>query len=220
MQRFEQAKAHDPVAAYDDNYDQGYELVLAPEAQKAFEIGSEPDTIRDAYGRNAFGQRALLARRLVEAGVPFVTLYDGGWDHHSDLFGALEKRLPSWDQTVATLINDLDSRGLLETTMVIALGEFGRTPKISTLPGQSKPGRDHWASAMSILFAGGGSQGGQVIGATDRQGYAAVERVLSPENYVSTVYRKLGIDPGKIYHTSSGRPTHLVSDPTPISELM
>jgi hypothetical protein len=220
MSRFEFAESADPVAAYDDNYVQGYDLVQTPDAQRAFDIGSEPETMREAYGRNAFGQRALLARRLVEAGVPFVTIYDGGWDHHSDLFGALQKRLPTWDQTVATLINDLDQRGLLETTMVIALGEFGRTPKISTLAGQSKPGRDHWANAMSILFAGGGSRGGQVIGATDRQGYAAVERVLSPENYVSTVYRKLGIDPGKIYYTPAGRPTHLVSDANPISELM
>jgi uncharacterized protein (DUF1501 family) len=104
--------------------------------------------------------------------------------------------------------------------MVIALGEFGRTPKISTLPGQSKPGRDHWASAMSILFAGGGTPGGQVIGATDRLGHSAVERVLSPENFVSTIYRKLGIDPAKHYYTPSGRPTQLVSDPTPIRELM
>ena len=220
MPRFEVGAAIDPVSAYDDNYEQGYELVQTPEAQKAFDIDSEPDVIRDAYGRNAFGQRALLARRLVEAGVPFVTIYDGGWDHHSDLFGALEKRLPSWDQTVATLINDLEQRGLLENTMVIALGEFGRTPKISTLAGQTKPGRDHWANAMSILFAGGGARGGQVIGATDRQGYAPIERVLSPENYVSTVYRKLGIDPGKIYYTPAGRPTHLVSDATPITELM
>ena len=163
---------------------------------------------------------ACMARRLVEAGVPFVTIVDGGWDHHRDLFNALRKRLPSWDQTVATLISDLDSRGLLETTMVIALGEFGRTPKISTLSGESTPGRDHWANAMSILFAGGGSRGGQVIGATDRQGHAAVERVLSPENYVSTVYTKLGIDPNKIYHTPSGRPAHLVSDHTPIEELI
>src|SRR5690606_20235304 len=103
------------------------------------------------------------------------------WDHHANLFDALRTRLPSWDQTVATLIDDLDQRGLLETTMVIALGEFGRTPKISTLKGQAKAGRDHWANAMSILFAGGGSRGGQVIGATDRQGHAAIERVLSPE---------------------------------------
>jgi uncharacterized protein (DUF1501 family) len=195
-------------------------LITTPEAQKAFDIQSESPELRDAYGRNGFGQRALLARRLIEAGVPFVTINDGGWDHHADLFGALKTRLPQWDQTVATLIQDLDQRGLLDTTMVIALGEFGRTPKISTLPGQDKPGRDHWANAMSILFAGGGTPGGQVIGATDRQGHSAIERVLSPENFVSTVYTKLGIDPNKLYHMTDGRPVHLVSDPTPISELM
>ena len=220
MPRYSDPQVSDPVSAYDENYQQGYDLVMTPEAQRAFDIHSEPAEIREAYGRNSFGQRALLARRLVDAGVPFVTIYDGGWDHHSDLFGALKKRLPTWDQTVATLINDLDQRGMLETTMVIALGEFGRTPKISTLAGQTKPGRDHWANAMSILFAGGGTPGGQVIGATDRQGHSAFERVLSPENYVSTVYRKLGIDPAKIYYTPSGRPTHLVSDHTPIQELM
>ena len=103
--------------------------------------------------------------------------------------------------------------------MVIALGEFGRTPKLSTLPGQTKAGRDHWASAMSILFAGGGAPGGQVIGATDRLGHSASERVLSPENFVSTVYTKLGIDPSKSFMTPAGRPTFLVSDPTPIREL-
>jgi hypothetical protein len=220
LPRIEEPSAVDPVAAIDQYYEQGYQLVTTPEAQKAFDMQSESEATRDAYGRNSFGQRALLARRLIEAGVPFVTLYDGGWDHHSDLFGALRTRLPSWDQTVAALIDDLDQRGLLETTMVIALGEFGRTPKISTLPGQSKPGRDHWASAMSILFAGGGTPGGQVIGATDRLGHSAVERVLSPENFVSTIYRKLGIDPAKHYYTPSGRPTQLVSDPTPIRELM
>lgn len=220
LPRFEEPQVGDPVTAYDENIQQSYDLVLTPEAQKAFDIHSEPAELREAYGRNSFGQRALMARRLVESGVPFVTLYDGGWDHHSDLFGALKTRLPTWDQTVATLIGDLDQRGLLETTMVIALGEFGRTPKISTLSGQAKAGRDHWANAMSILFAGGGSRGGQVIGATDRQGHSAFERVLSPENYVSTVYRKLGIDPSKIYYTPSGRPTHLVSDHTPIHELM
>ena len=106
------------------------------------------------------------------------------------------------------------------TGLVIALGEFGRTPKISTLSGQTKPGRDHWANAMSVLFAGGGTPGGAVVGATDRKGFAAVERVLSPENFVATVYAKLGIEPGMILYTPQGRPTHLVSDPTPIKELM
>jgi hypothetical protein len=220
LPRFSDPATADPVLAVDEFFQQGVELITTPEAQKAFDIHSESDATRDAYGRNSFGQRALLARRLVQAGVPFVTLYDGGWDHHSDLFGALKTRLPSWDQTVAALINDLDQLGLLETTMVIALGEFGRTPKISTLPGQSKAGRDHWANAMSILFAGGGTPGGQVVGATDRQGHSACERILSPENFVSTVYLKMGIDPDKVYYTPSGRPAHLVSDPTPIKELM
>ncbi len=218
--RFQDAAAADPVAALDEYYQQGYRLVTSPDAQRAFDIQSETEATRERYGRNSFGQRALLARRLVEAGVPFITLYDGGWDHHSNLFGALTKRLPAWDNTVATLIEDLSDRGLLESTMVVALGEFGRTPKISTLAGESKPGRDHWANAMSILFAGCGTPGGQVVGATDRNGFAAQERILAPENFVSTVYTKLGIDPNKIFYSPNGRPNHLVSDPEPIAELV
>jgi uncharacterized protein (DUF1501 family) len=207
--------AADPVRDLDKFYEQGYQLVTSKEAQAAFNIHSEPEKLRERYGRNAFGQRALLARRLVEAGVPFITLYDGGWDHHTDLFNAYNKRMPGWDSTVAALIEDLSERGLLETTMVIALGEFGRTPQIN-----KDSGRDHWSNAMSVLFAGGGAPGGQVIGATDKKGFAAIERVLGPENFVSTIYTKLGIDPDKMYYTHEGRPVHLVSDPTPISELM
>jgi hypothetical protein len=220
FQRITDKAAADPVGPLDEYYRQGYNLMTSPAAQQAFDIQSEPEAVRNAYGRNAFGQRALLARRLVEAGVPFVTLYDGGWDHHADLFGGIAKKLPPFEGAIAALIEDLDARGLLDTTLVVALGEFGRTPKISTLAGQSKPGRDHWSSAMSILFAGAGTPGGQVVGATDRNGHSAVKRILSPENFVSTVYRKLGIDPGKIYHAPNGRPAHLVSDPTPIAELM
>jgi uncharacterized protein (DUF1501 family) len=215
LARLQDEAAADPVLGADKFYAQGYDLVTSPEAQKAFDIHSEPDSVRERYGRTGFGQRALLARRLVEAGVPFVTLYDGGWDHHTNLFSAFDKRMPSWDNTVAALIEDLSERGLLETTMVIALGEFGRTPQIN-----KDAGRDHWANAMSVLFAGGGTPGGQVIGATDKKGFAAVERVLSPENFVSTIYRKLGIDPDKMYYTHEGRPVHLVSDPEPIRELM
>src|SRR3954466_14547819 len=185
------------------------------EAQAAFDIGREPDRIRASYGRNPLGQRALLARRLVEAGVPFITLYDGGWDHHTKLFSTLKRRLPEWDQTFAALVLDLQQRGLLDSTLVVALGEFGRTPQIN-----KDAGRDHWSSAMSVVFAGGGPPGRQAVGATDKKGYASVERVLSPENFASTVYTKLGIDPGKILYTPQGRPTHLVSDPTPIKELM
>jgi hypothetical protein len=220
MLRLNEEAAADPVTAFDEYFEQGYNLVTSPAAQAAFDIARESDATRDRYGRDSFGQRCLLARRLVEAGVPFITVYDGGWDHHRDIFGELRTRLPRWDNSVATLIQDLKERGLLETTLVIALGEFGRTPRISTLSGESKPGRDHWANAMSILMAGGGTPGGTVVGATDRNGFSAVERVLSPENFVSTVYHKLGIDPAKVLYTPQGRPTHLVSDPTPIRELI
>lgn len=220
LERIPHAAAGDPVKALDSYYEQGYDLITSKEAQAALDIEREDDKVRDDYGRDSFGQRCLLARRLVEGGVPFVTVYDGGWDHHADLFGKLKTRLPAWDNSVGALIHDLDQRGLLDSTLVIALGEFGRTPKISTLNGQSKAGRDHWANAMSVLMAGAGIPGGTVVGATDRNGHSAVTRVLSPENFVSTVYAKLGIDPAKIVYTPQGRPTHLVSDPKPIRELM
>jgi uncharacterized protein (DUF1501 family) len=215
MVRFEDKAAGDPVAGLDEYYRQGYSLVTSIEAQRAFDIHSEESPARDSYGRNSFGQRALLARRLVEAGVPFITLYEGGWDHHRNIFPTCKKRLPTFDVTIAALIKDLEQRGLLDSTLVVVLGEFGRTPKVN-----ARGGRDHWSNAMSVLMAGGGTPGGQVIGATDRSGYSAVKRVLSPENFASTIYRKLGIDPDKMLYSTEGRPTHLVSDPTPITELM
>jgi hypothetical protein len=220
MVRISDEAAGDPVLAFDEYFQQGHTLVTSPEAQKAFDISLESPETRERYGRDSFGQRCLLSRRLVEAGVPFITVYDGGWDHHSDIFGSLRKRLPAWDNSVATLIQDLKERGLLDSTLVVALGEFGRTPKISTLAGSTTGGRDHWANAMSVLMAGGGTPGGTVVGATDRKGFSAVDRVLSPENFVSTVYHKLGIDPNKILYSPQGRPSHLVSDPTPITELI
>lgn len=215
MLRINDKAAADPVLAQDEHYQQGFELIASKEAQAAFDIGRETDRVRDQYGRNPFGQRALLARRLVEAGVPFVTLYDGGWDHHTKVFSTLKTRLPSFEASIAALIEDLSQRGMLDSTIVTVLGEFGRTPQIN-----KDAGRDHWSNAMSVLFAGGGTPGGQVIGATDVKGFAAIERILSPENFASTIYAKLGIDPGKILYAPNGRPTHLVSDPTPIKELM
>lgn len=215
MLRINHEAAGDPTLAADEFFQQGLQLISSPEAQAAFDIHREPESIREKYGRNSFGQRALLARRLVSAGVPFVTLYHGGWDHHSDIFSSFKTKVPPFEATIAALIEDLKEQGMLERTMVIALGEFGRTPKVN-----SRGGRDHWSNAMSVMFAGGGTPGGQVIGATDRQGYAATERILSPENFVSTVYRKLGIDPEQILYTPQGRPTHLVSDETAIAELM
>ncbi|QEG43039.1 DUF1501 domain-containing protein [Roseimaritima ulvae] len=215
MLRIEDEVAADPVLAADEFFGQSMQLITSQEAQTAFDIHQESDETRDAYGRHTFGQQALLARRLVTAGVPFVTLNHGGWDHHTDIFDRLNTKLPPVEATVAALIEDLEQRGMLERTLVVMLGEFGRTPQIN-----KRGGRDHWSNAMSVMFAGGGTPGGQVIGATDRLGYSAVERVLSPENFVSTIYRKLGMDPGQILLTPEGRPTHLVSDATPISELM
>jgi hypothetical protein len=213
--RIHEAEAADPVLAQDEHYEQGVQLIASTEAQAAFDVDREPASLRDAYGRTPFGQRALLARRLVEAGVPFVTLYEGGWDHHRDLFNDFKKRLPSFENTIATLIEDLRQRGRLERTLIVVLGEFGRTPQIN-----KDAGRDHWSNAMSVMFAGGGTPGGLTVGSTDPKGYAAMDRVLSPENFAATVYAKLGIDPGKILYAPNGRPVHLVSDPTPITELM
>jgi hypothetical protein len=215
FRRFTDEAAGDPAVALDAYYEQGYDLMSSPQAQRAFDIASEPAKVRDAYGRTLDGQRCLLARRLVEAGVPFVTLNQGGWDHHIGIFKAYKQRMPEFDAAVAELIADLDLRGLLTTTLVVMLGEFGRTPKIN-----KTAGRDHWSNAMSVLFAGCGTPGGQVVGATDVRGYAASERILAPENFAATVYLKLGIDPARILHTPSGRPVPLVSDPTPIRELM
>jgi uncharacterized protein (DUF1501 family) len=215
FRRIADKRAGDPAVALDEHYQQANDLMQSKEAQAAFDIGKESPKVRDAYGRNGFGQRLLLARRLVEAGVPFVTINDGGWDHHTNLFKTLSKRLPAWDSSVAALIGDLANRGMLGETLVIALGEFGRTPKIN-----KDAGRDHWSNAMSVLFAGGGTPGGQVVGATDAKGFAAVERVLSPENFASTIYTKLGIEPAKMLYGPNGRPVHIVSDPTPITELM
>lgn len=215
LERILDQQAGDPVNALDQHYIQAADLMRSREAQAAFDIHREPARVRDAYGRNPFGQRALLARRLVEAGVPFITLYDGGWDHHVGVFAACQQRLPSWDNTVATLIDDLDQRGMLASTLVIALGEFGRTPTINR-----DAGRDHWSNSMSVLFAGAGTPGNQAVGATDVRGYAPVGRTNSPENFAATIYLKLGIDPGKILYTPQGRPTHLVSETEPIRELM
>jgi len=220
--RFQDRAAADPVLGADENYQQAVSLITSEAARKAFEIEREPDSVRNAYGRNSFGQQALFARRLVEAGVPFVTINNGGWDHHSNIFPAFRNQGRNFESVVAALIEDLDQRGLLATTLVLVMGEFGRTPKISTLGnmGHNSPGRDHWSNAMSILVAGCGTRGGQVVGATDKNGFTAVERIYAPENLVSSVYMKLGIQPDKIVYNNVGRPAHLVNDPRPIEEIM
>lgn len=215
MLRLADATADDPAISFDSYYQQGLDLVTSPKAQAAFDIHREPDNVRDLYGRTDFGQRLLLCRRLVEVGVSFVTCYYGGWDHHTNLFKNIkEKHMPKFDQGLAALITDLDDRGLLDNTLVIALGEFGRTPKVN-----KDGGRDHWPHAMSVLMAGAGTPRGYIHGATDSKGYYASEKIQSPEDFAATLYTKMGVDPAMILHTSAGRPVQLVSGGKPIKEL-
>ncbi len=214
LARMHEKEAQDPTVSFDSYYQQGIDLITSPTAQAAFDIDSEAEKVRERYGRNQLGQRMLLARRLVEAGVSFVTCYYGGWDHHSKIFDGLKKHMPPLDQGLAALISDLDERGLLDTTLVIALGEFGRTPKIN-----KNGGRDHWPHAMSVLLAGAGVPRGQIVGATDRDGAYASENIFSPEDFASTLYTKLGVDPKLVLQKRDGRPVRLVNGGQPIQEL-
>jgi len=193
------------VASLDTFYTRAYDLITSPEAKTAFNLGAEPAALRDAYGRNSFGQGCLLARRLVEAGVRFVTVSRGGWDTHANNFDSLKNgRLPELDRGYATLLQDLHDRGLLASTLVVWMGEFGRTPVIN-----KTAGRDHWPKAMSVCMSGGGLKGGQVVGATDDKAEAPTERPVTPEDIAATLYAALGLDIRRQFHTPSGRPVQV-----------
>lgn len=180
---------------------------------RAFAIDQEPEAVRDRYGRHRYGQSLLLARRLVEAGVPLVQANMGivqTWDNHADIFTTLQNRLlPPLDQGVAALLDDLTVRGLLDDTLIIMLGEFGRTPKIGVLPPNPQAGRDHWAPAFFAWFAGGGVRGGQIIGKTDAHGAYPVTPPFNPADLAATVYDALGVDPAIEIVDRQGRPVRL-----------
>lgn len=215
MRRITDTAAEDPAIAFDDYYAKAFDLITSDEAQKAFDISHEPDEIREKYGRNDFGQRLLLARRLTEVGVPFVTVYSGGWDDHRTLFENFKKdKAERVDTGVSALIQDLADRGTLDNTMVVLLGEFGRTPKIN-----KDAGRDHWSFAMSVLMAGAGIPGGQIVGATDVKGYYANENIYAPEDFATSLYTKMGIDPTTVMHDTNNRPIQLVNNGRLIKEL-
>ena len=215
MLRIVDATAADPTIDFDSFYQQGIDLISSKDAQAAFDIGRESKEVRDRYGRNDFGQRLLLARRLSEVGVSFVTVYNGGWDHHTKIFqDGFKKKIDRVDLGMSALINDLHERGQLDNTLVLLLGEFGRTPKIN-----KDAGRDHWPHAMSVLVAGAGVPAGQIIGETDVKGYYASDRIYSPEDFACSIYTKMGINPKKILHTNTGRPLPIVNGGSPIKEL-
>jgi hypothetical protein len=201
--------------------DDAYEFVSGSRAREAFDIKSEDPKIRDQYGRHSWGQSTLLARRLVEAGSTFVTVHFGGWDHHWNLKAGMENYLPRVDSAVAGLLEDLDQRGMLDSTLVILCGEFSRTPRMNTgHNGKGTPGRDHWGNSMFCLLGGGGVKGGTIVGSTDSKGTSPKARPLRPDHIHATVYTAMGLDPKLHLLDHGGRPTPVIEDPTPISELL
>ncbi len=195
----------------DVDFDQAFRLASSAEAKKAFDLSAESEATRARYGPRTLGQSCLLARRLVERGVPFATAFHSGWDTHDNLVRQLKEGyagakvgvglVPTLDQAFSALIEDLDQRGLLQETLVIAMGEFGRTPKLN-----ARGGRDHWPRVFSLALAGGGVRGGQVIGASDRVGESPRDQPVSPNDLARTIYSLLGIDPDHELQTADGRP--------------
>jgi hypothetical protein len=192
--------------ALDEHYATALNMITASETRQAFQIDQETPELRDAYGRNKFGQSCLLARRLIEAGVRFVTLTDGGWDTHQNNFKSLkDSRLPPVDRALPQLLIDLEERGLLETTLVVWLTDFGRTPVVN-----SASGRDHWASAGFAIMAGAGIPGGSVLGQTDDEGGQPVKNEYLTEDIVATIYHKLGLPNDLHVYAPDGRPVQLI----------
>ena len=213
-------------APIDTDLERAYNLVASADAKRAFDLADESAATRNRYGRgggNSIGQSCLLARRLVERGVPFVTVNSTGWDTHQKLIQLKERyqgdrnaHLPALDRALGALIEDLSDRGLLEDTLVMVMGEFGRTPKIN-----ASGGRDHWPNVFSAVVAGAGIPGGQIVGSSDALGELPQDNPISPSNLAATVYTLLGIDPASELHTSDGRPIRVAPDgATVIPELI
>ncbi len=198
-------EGNDQLSAYDQFQRRAAEMVLSGEARDAFAIEKETNELRDKYGRTTFGQSCLLARRLVERGVMFVTVSFGGWDHHAKIWPGLESKLPDFDRGFSSMIGDMHERGLLKDTLVVVMGEFGRTPKIN-----KDLGRDHWAPAASMLFTGAGVLTGKVIGATDKDGGHVTESPVAPSDVAYTIFSALGIDPHNQLKTPDGRPVEIL----------
>lgn len=211
--------------ATNDAFEKAYRMVTSKQAKDAFKLDQEKPALREQYGPRMFGQSCLLARRLVERGVSFVTVNNTGWDTHENLSLALRDGysgakvgvglVPTFDMGFSALVNDLSQRGMLDETLVIAMGEFGRTPKLNT-----RGGRDHWPRVFSVVLAGGGVTGGQVIGSSDRVGESPEENPYSPADLAHTIYKLLGIDPNQELHTADGRPIRISQESRPIRELV
>ncbi len=209
-------RSADLVEGMDAFHHQALEILRSDRTKKAFDLAQESPALRERYGLTPFGQGALAARRLVEAGVRFITLTLGGWDTHGQNFQALSKRLlPMLDQTLSALVEDLAGRGMLEETVVYCAGEFGRTPKIN-----KNAGRDHWARSMAVSLAGGGFKAGYVHGSTDAQGMSPASDAVTPDDIAATLFHCLGIDPHHELNTPTGRPVQLFREGRVVEKLL
>ena len=205
----------DKFASLDENFQAAFNMITSPATKKAFAIEEETDALRDQYGRNKFGQSCLLARRLLQSGVRFVTVTSGGWDTHANNFKSLkDKLIPPVDQGLPALLTDLEEHGMLDSTLVLWLSDFGRTPKIN-----SASGRDHWSTSGFAVMAGAGIPGGSVLGATDDEGGVVVKNQYTSPNIAATLYAKLGIPLDLIVQAPDGRPIRLLES-QPIRDWM
>ena len=214
-EHFRTLEKSDALTAMDSFYQAAYSLISAPAAREAFNLAAEPEAVRAEYGKNEAGQRMLMARRLVESGVRFVSLTYGGWDMHSGIAKSMDRTLPSFDQAYAALIRDLDRRGMLDQTLVMVSSEFGRTPKIN-----KDAGRDHWPRVFSVAFAGGGFKRGYIHGSSDATGAEPENDPLTVENMSATIFNQLGIEPEKRLMAPGGRPQAIVKDGTVQTDLL
>jgi hypothetical protein len=216
-QYFGEFKQQDKLLAGMDQVSQrAYAMLRSPRTRDAFDVRKESPAIAGVFGNDSFSQSCLLATRLVEAGVKFVTVNLGGWDTHTDNFRALKDRnLPTLDAGLSGLLLALHAKGLLETTTVFVTGEFGRTPQIN-----DRGGRDHWPRAMCCLLAGGGIPGGRVIGESDARGEGPAASPITPDDIAATFYQTLGIDPQKEFKTPTGRPVMIVRNGKPLKEIL
>jgi hypothetical protein len=201
---FRTLEESDSIAAMDAFYQHAYKLISSQKAREAFDLKSEPDALKDEYGRSAAGQRMLLARRLIEGGVRFVSLTAGGWDHHDNLKAAIEKELPPTDKAIAALIRDLERRGMLDSTLVMVTTEFGRTPKINPTGG-----RDHWPRVFSTMLAGGGVKQGHIHGASDSLGGEVDSDGVGVADLATTIYHQIGINADKELMSPGNRPIEI-----------
>ncbi len=211
---FEAKYDHAPVHAYTEMYEQAVRLMSSSDLE-AFDITREPDAVRAAYGSDRFGQGCLLARRLVEHGVRFVEVVNGGWDTHNDNFDTLSEKVPVLDRALSALLSDLESRGLLDETLVVVATEFGRTPEIAS----DRMGRDHYPTAFSSLLAGGGIRGGRAFGKTDATGAEVIEDPVSVQDFNATIAYALGLPLERELVSPSGRPFTVADKGTPIRSL-